>query len=267
MSAPIADEATDGLAMYAPKRVHAESGTALPNTAALVEWGDRWLRPVEPFEGDVAVRQLCLRQAIAPQLIPEPPPTTPNRAAGILGRLLIAVTLAAVTALFMVGAVPLQIQSFARSDPELTPASLLTRFAAATPHNVVAPTRPIIPEPVASIAPADSMPTAIVAPPAPSAPAPAARQLDRDEVATLLKRGGEFIAQGDIAAARLMLRRAAETRDAQAALALGGTYDPGVLRKLGVLGFSGEVGEARIWYEKAAELGSAEAARRLEQLR
>ena len=63
-----------------------------------------------------------------------------------------------------------------------------------------------------------------------------------------------------------MLRRAAETSDAQAALALGGTYDPGVLRKLGVLGFPGEVGEARVWYQKAAELGSAEAARRLEQL-
>jgi hypothetical protein len=212
------------------------------------------------------VRQLRLRQAIAPQRVPEPPAAAPNHAAGMFGWLFIAVAFAAVTALLMVGAVPLQIQSLARSDPELAPASLLTRFAAATPHSDVASTRPMIPEPVASIAPADPMPTAIVAPPAPPAPAPAARQLDRDEVATLLKRGGEFVAQGDIAAARLMLRRAAETRDAQAALALGGTYDPGVLRKLGVLGFAGEVGEARIWYEKAVELGSAEAVRRLDQL-
>jgi hypothetical protein len=177
--------------------------------------------------------------------------------------LLVAVALAAVTALFTVGAVPLRIHSLAKDDPELAPAPLLARFTAATARNDAQPARPVMPEPVAS---AEPVPVAIVAPPVLAPPAPAPRQLDRDEVATLLKRGGEFVAQGDIAAARLMLRRAAETRDAQAALALGATYDPGVLRKLGVLGFAGEAGEARFWYEKAAELGSAEATRRLEQL-
>ena len=45
----------------------------------------------------------------------------------------------------------------------------------------------------------------------------------------LIKRADDFLAIGDIAAARLVLRRAAGTGDAKAALALGMTYDPVVL--------------------------------------
>jgi len=95
---------------------------------------------------------------------------------------------------------------------------------------------------------------------------PPVRELDREEVATLIKRGETFIANGDIAAARLLLRRAAESGNARAALALGATYDPAVLKQLGVLGAAADVAQARAWYEKAGELGSAEAPRRLEQL-
>ena len=69
----------------------------------------------------------------------------------------------------------------------------------------------------------------------------------------LLKRGEELISQGDIAAARLMLTRAAEAGDARSALALGATYDPAVLGKLGVLGVAADVAQARAWYGKAAE--------------
>ncbi len=96
--------------------------------------------------------------------------------------------------------------------------------------------------------------------------APAQRQLDREEIANLVKRGEDFIATGDLAAARLVLQRAAEADDAQAALALAATYDPFVLRELNVYGFSGDVATARAWYEKAKEFGSAEAPRRLEIL-
>jgi TPR repeat protein len=74
-----------------------------------------------------------------------------------------------------------------------------------------------------------------------------------------------LVAQGDIAAARLMLTRAAEAGDARAALALGATYDADVLRKLGVLGVAADASQARAWYAKAAEYGSGEATRRLEQ--
>jgi hypothetical protein len=96
--------------------------------------------------------------------------------------------------------------------------------------------------------------------------APMQRQLEADEVASLVKRGKEFIANGDLAAARLVLRRAAEANNAEAALTLAATYDPYVLRELKVYGFPGDVAMARAWYEKARDFGSTEAPRRLETL-
>jgi TPR repeat protein len=99
--------------------------------------------------------------------------------------------------------------------------------------------------------------------PAQAAPSP---ELTADEIAALLKRGQALAAAGDIAAARLTLRPAAEARDAQAALALGATYDPIVLRSLGIFGVTPDVAMARRWYEKAKAYGSAEAPRRLDLL-
>jgi hypothetical protein len=87
-----------------------------------------------------------------------------------------------------------------------------------------------------------------------------------DEIVVLLKRGQELMRNGDLAAARLVLQHAAEAKSAEAALMLGGTYDPVILRELKVYGFSADVGMARTWYEKAKELGSPEAARRLDIL-
>jgi hypothetical protein len=100
----------------------------------------------------------------------------------------------------------------------------------------------------------------------PIAPPPAQRILDREEIAVLLKRGKDLIANGDLAAARLVLQRAANANDAEAALALGATYDPLVLRALKVYGFKADPVMASVWYEKARELGSAAAPRRLEML-
>jgi hypothetical protein len=94
----------------------------------------------------------------------------------------------------------------------------------------------------------------------------AIHQLDADEVAALRKRGDELIASGDLAAARLVLLRAAEAGDARGALALAGTYDPMVLEKLPVHGFAPNIAMARSWYEKARQFGSADAPRRLEML-
>lgn len=102
--------------------------------------------------------------------------------------------------------------------------------------------------------------------PAPPAAPAAPRQLDQDEIARLVKRGEQLFDQGDISSARLLLRRAAEARDARAALLLAATYDPHVLEKLGVHGFAKDVEKARAWYEKAKEYGSPEAQRRLEVL-
>jgi TPR repeat protein len=101
---------------------------------------------------------------------------------------------------------------------------------------------------------------------APAAKLPEPRALERDEIATLLKRGQSLLAEGDIASARLLLRRAAEAGDAAAAMALAGTYDRAELAKLKVIGVAADHGQARHWYDKAVELGSADAVRRLQQL-
>jgi hypothetical protein len=98
------------------------------------------------------------------------------------------------------------------------------------------------------------------------APAPAQRQLDREEITVLLNRGKHLIANGDLAAARLVLQRAAEANDAEAALALAATYDPIVLRELKVYGLAADVAMARAWYQRARELGSTAALQRLEML-
>jgi hypothetical protein len=92
------------------------------------------------------------------------------------------------------------------------------------------------------------------------------RHLSPEEIAALLRRGDLLISGGDFAAARLVLRRAAEAGDAAAALTLAETYDPAMLDKFKVHGFSADAVIARRWYEKANELGSADAPRRLEVL-
>jgi hypothetical protein len=94
----------------------------------------------------------------------------------------------------------------------------------------------------------------------------ASRVLDPEEIRLLMKQGEQLIAAGDVATARTVLQRAADAGDANAAMALGATYDPNVLARLGVVGVSAEVEKARSWYQKAETLGSADARRRLDLL-
>jgi hypothetical protein len=98
----------------------------------------------------------------------------------------------------------------------------------------------------------------------PASPIP--RALNPDEIAAFLKRGQELMASGDIAAARVLLLRAAEARDPKAALALAATFDPIILERARAYGVVPDVSSARRWYEKAKEFGSEEAPRRLEML-
>ena len=111
---------------------------------------------------------------------------------------------------------------------------------------------------------------AIVQPGTPGAQDPpsstAVRQLDPEHIKLLIKQGEQFIAAGDMVTARLSFQRAAEAGDANAALALGATYDPRVLARFGVVGINADVGEARSWYRKAEKLGAPEARQRLELL-
>jgi hypothetical protein len=113
-----------------------------------------------------------------------------------------------------------------------------------------------------------AVPSPAAGPQHPAAPGPsaAAPGPDREEVAALIARGQTYLANGDVLSARLVFRRAAETGDAQATLALGGTYDPLVLRSLGVIGVAADPAQARGWYRKAADLGSREAPQHIDQL-
>jgi hypothetical protein len=91
----------------------------------------------------------------------------------------------------------------------------------------------------------------------------AARVLDPEEIKLLMKQAEQFMASGDVVTARIVFQRAAEAGDADAAVALGATYDPIALANLRVAGLGANVEKARIWYQKAESLGSTEATRRL----
>jgi TPR repeat protein len=77
-----------------------------------------------------------------------------------------------------------------------------------------------------------------------------------------------MIKAGDIPSARLILGRVYERGDPLAALTLGETYDPLVLKRqnANTVSFFANVDEARKWYGRAADLGAADAAQRMEEL-
>jgi TPR repeat protein len=73
-------------------------------------------------------------------------------------------------------------------------------------------------------------------------------------------------AKGDIATARAFLRRAAEGGDARALMALGDTYDPAILARLGAVGMKGDGATARNYYSRALSAGVGAARERLAAL-
>jgi hypothetical protein len=88
---------------------------------------------------------------------------------------------------------------------------------------------------------------------------------DGKEINAVL-RARNLLSVGDTGAARAALGYAGASDDAQAALSLGGTYDPIVLDRLRIVTFDCDVARARVWYQKAVTLGSDEAAARLDRL-
>jgi hypothetical protein len=119
----------------------------------------------------------------------------------------------------------------------------------------VTPTAPVV-----AVAPAVREPVPVTREAAP------ARRIDPDELTALLKRAKGLLAIGDITSARLLLERAADAQEAEAALMLAGTYDPLVLGSQDLRSVTPDPAAARVWYEKASQLGSADAKRRLGQL-
>jgi hypothetical protein len=278
--------------------------------------------PRGAFEGDVAIKELRQRMAIAPDLPPSPPLRRDRGAApGMVLRLAGLVTLAAIAAYGFVwistprpqaadsASSGFQDPAAAGEEGSLSPAmfrpsvspsdaeqgasgALEEAFPTGLPRPDL-PQRPdpwLLPDRRGDGAPSAVSPTTGTAVPLPAAglqrPAASGPSTlgpsalgpstlgtftaspgpEREEVAALIARGQTYLANGDVASARLVFRRAAKTGDAQAALALGGTFDPLVLRSLGVIGVAADAAQARNWYEKAAELGSQEAPHRIEQL-
>ncbi|KRQ97315.1 hypothetical protein CQ10_05365 [Bradyrhizobium valentinum] len=134
---------------------------------------------------------------------------------------------------------------------------------------------PKVTAPLAAAAPPVAAPPVAVAaavPPPVTAPAPArpqadvVRSLDPREVAGLIKRGQDLLASGDVQSARLLLMRGAEARDARAALLVGTTYDPALLKQIGADGPLADIAQARMWYQRAKEWGEPDAQRKLEAL-
>jgi len=89
--------------------------------------------------------------------------------------------------------------------------------------------------------------------------------LDDETLAALMTRAKSLLALGDIAAARLLLERAANAQDASAAFLLAQTYDPAVLGVRDTRSITADPVMARDWYRKAASFGSADAQQRLTQ--
>jgi hypothetical protein len=161
-----------------------------------------------------------------------------------------------------------------RSD---TPSALVpTAAAPASPALVSASPPPTSPaaapaSPVSLSVPSPSTSTdaapasaALVSP----SPPPTSTAPDHSEIVNLLARGRAYLSDGDVALARVFLRRAAERHDPQAALALGGTYDPAELKRIGIPNFQAQADPAKAgeWYRRAADLGSADASSRLGEL-
>ena len=159
-------------------------------------------------------------------------------------------------------------QSTALASASPSRDEITAAYQSATKGKVAVP-EPVVREAAREVAPA--IPVLAVAP-AVREPAPAtreavpARRIDPDELAALLNRAKSLLAIGDITSARLLLERAADAQEAEAALMLAGTYDPQVLGSQDLRSVTPDPAAARVWYQKASQLGSADARRRLGQL-
>ena len=87
-----------------------------------------------------------------------------------------------------------------------------------------------------------------------------------DEARRLCAEGLVAFAQGDIATARAFFVSAAEAGDPRALVALGDTFDPSTLSRLGVVGLKGDGMKARDYYARALAAGASGARERLASL-
>jgi hypothetical protein len=197
-------------------------------------------------------------------------------------------------------AVPIEAEMVAKPAPTVAAASAVDPEPAALPvittppadpatlaSDASAPPSDIVPQtasdtagvPTASLpAPVAAPASAVLSPPdipvadAPlTSPAADSRPASDDRItpevmAVLLTRGNALLTDGDVVAARLMYERAARSASAEAAIALGMTYDPRFLAQIGARGVAADTQRAVEWYRRASILGDPQATLLLTQL-
>jgi len=243
----------------------------------------------ERGRGDQYINGLRVPPSLAPERL-RPPPEMRERRDHLRGpmRILVASLIAAPIAYyFSVGGFTLSSQPKREASPEPQLASVASRVVTAKqfplPKEDVRPGEAedynsmlasrnraaLQPPSPAAVAPAVDIPAAAPAEPEPAPAVPVvqpARELAPEDIRLLLQKGEQFVAAGDLITARQVYRRAAEAGNATAALAMGATFDPTVLARLGTVGMIADADKAREWYEKARSYGSPDATRRLDSL-
>jgi hypothetical protein len=155
------------------------------------------------------------------------------------------------------------------------PAAPQTSAAPAAPQASAAPAAPqaqLTPAPATAPAPA-----AASAPPAtriaalPSAPLPLTPPrgtVQQAEIEDLIREGNKRMREGDIIEARQFYSKAVNLGDAEAALAMGRSYDPIYFARLDKRNAEPDVAKALDWYKKAMDSGAAQTAKiRIENLK
>jgi hypothetical protein len=283
MSSPIHHaEDLDEALHYAPPwaREQGQREPLRPAAALVRSPPSRWRIGVadDAFSGDRAMVKLQRQLALDPDAVPEPPVDDIQSLWPMALRLCAVAGVAAAVAWLVIslpGARLLRhdvvhadiqvlppVADTPKQDPLRTPAAagLLLQHGLSEANASPAPA-----EAMPAPAPAPQLTTVLLNNDAAVAP-PVSLSLASDEIAMLLKRGKDAFSTGDLAAARLLLRRAAEAGSAEAALALGATFDPLVIRRLGAIGAAPDAAQARQWYQKAVVLGSTTASQPLAQL-
>lgn len=299
MSAPVQNDpdkpappwASEELRKYAPRRRPADAGPAMYDSATD---GSPLPHHLVARQHSLPARQAAVdlddeevRRAWSAKLDPVVMPLPPEDAdkasrLGLLIKVGAAVGIAASVAMIVVNMVSFDAEGTAPSGKStIMPSTVLESLAQIDPAEAkVAQDDP--PQTVAALAapvstdsttrswPAapQSPPPMVAAPPAapPAAPVAISRPtvpLPQEEVTSLMRRGRDLLAAGDVASARLILTRLSDAGVADASLLLARTYDPTELTKSRLLGAVPDAAKARAWYLRAAEQGSPEASRRI----
>jgi hypothetical protein len=280
---------------YAVDEVHPEK---LPSGACAVDEGHpeelpiKKTRPIKKHSRNELMRTgarvpvASRRHALLPDLIP-PPIAVPTwsivERIGIIGLLVTAVASVSVLLVSYKESLDDNVRAIAAADLArvTSPGEVPTESDQSHGYASIPPEEPVLKaennlrsvasEPMPPISPErDRLPatTAPIAVPPSTAPAPSepAVGLANDEMSRLIKRGQDFLNEGDFAAARLLFERAANAGSMEAALALGSTYDPSVIKQHGAIFVSPELDRALKWYKIAADRGSPDAADRYAKL-